>query len=173
LPLFGRRHTFPIPAILPATCDKCGARLRWVAVTEFDPVIGLEKVDHYRADCACGEVHYRDGRGQVVEPAVENLAPDRSEFANSPQGPQPYSGYMEFVKQERAKAEALKVAQAKKVADAAAAAAGGAPTSPAERPSAAELTAAPPAPAAALSEPGAAGEEEAPPAAAEESVPQS
>jgi hypothetical protein len=104
-------------------------------VTEYDPVIRLEKVDHYRADCACGEVHYRDGRGQVVEPAVENLPPDRSEFANSPQGPQPYSGYMEFVKQERAKAEALKVAQAKKAADAAAAtAAPGAPV-PAEAPS--------------------------------------
>ncbi|HXA41663.1 MAG TPA: hypothetical protein VNV65_01995 [Candidatus Solibacter sp.] len=123
MPIFGRHHTFPIPAVLPKTCDKCGARLKWVAVTEFDPVIGLEKVDHYRADCSCGEVHYRDGRGQVVEPAVVNLAPDRSEFANSPQGPQPYSGYMEFVQQERAKAEALKVAQAKKAADAAAAAA--------------------------------------------------
>jgi hypothetical protein len=135
LPLFARRHTFPIPAILPKNCDNCGARLHWVPVTEYDPVIRLEKVDHYRADCACGEVHYRDGRGQVVEPAVENLPPDRSEFANSPQGPQPYSGYMEFVKQERAKAEALKVAQAKKAADAAAApAAPGAPV-PAEAPS--------------------------------------
>jgi hypothetical protein len=106
-------------------------------VTEYDPVIRLEKVDHYRADCTCGEVHYRDGRGQVVEPAVVNLPPDRSEFANSPQGPQPYSGYTEFVKQERAKAEALKAAQAKKAADAAAAAAGGAPTATAERPAAA------------------------------------
>jgi hypothetical protein len=106
-------------------------------VTEYDPVIRLEKVDHYRADCTCGEVHYRDGRGQVVEPAVVNLPPDRSEFANSPQGPQPYSGYTEFVKQERAKAEALKAAQAKKAADAAAAAAGGAPAATAERPAAA------------------------------------
>jgi hypothetical protein len=123
LPLFRRRHTFPIPTILPKTCDKCGARLHWVPVTEYDPVIRLEKVDHYRADCACGEVHYRDGRGQVVEPAIVNLPPDKSEFANSPQGPQPYSGYMEFVTQERAKAEALKAAQAKKAADAAAAAA--------------------------------------------------
>lgn len=126
-------------------------------MTEFDPVIRLEKVDHYRADCTCGEVHYRDGRGQVVEPAVENLPPDKSEFANSPQGPQPYSGYMEFVKQERAKAEALKVAQAKKAADAAAAA-GGAPAATAERPPAA----APAEPAAAPPEPAAAAEETAP-----------
>jgi hypothetical protein len=105
-------------------------------VTIFDPVISLEKVDYYKAECACGEVHYRDGRGQVVEPAVPNLAPDRSDYANSPQGPQPYSGYMEFVKQERAKAEALKAAQAKKAADAAAAAAGGGPpaTTPARPP---------------------------------------
>ena len=127
-------------------------------MTEFDPVIRLEKVDHYRADCTCGKVHYRDGRGQVVEPAVENLPPDKSEFANSPQGPQPYSGYMEFVKQERAKAEALKVAQAKKAADAAAAAAGGAPAATAERPPAA----APAEPAAAPPEPAAAAEETAP-----------
>ena len=154
MPLFGRRHTFPIPAILPRTCDKCGARFRWVPVTELDPVIRLEKVDHYRADCTCGEVHYRDGRGQVVEPAVENLPPDKSEFANSPQGPQPYSGYMEFVKQERAKAEALKVAQAKKAADAGAAAAGGAPAATAERPPAAEApaSAAPPSAGAAAEE---------------------
>ena len=89
-------------------------RLKWQPVTHLDPVIGLEKVDHYKAECQCGEVHFRDGRGQVVEPAVINLPPDRSEFANSPQGPQPYSGFIEFVKQERAKAEALKVAQAKK-----------------------------------------------------------
>ena len=107
-----------------------------MAVTEYDPVIRLQKVDHYRADCACGEVHYRDGRGQVVEPAVVNLPPDKSEFANSPQGPQPYSGYMEFVQQERAKAEALKAAQAKKAAEAATAA-GGAPAATAERPAAA------------------------------------
>ena len=94
-------------------------------MTIFDPVIGLEKADYYKAECSCGEVHYRDGRGQVVEPAVPNLAPDRSDYANSPQGPQPYSGYMEFVQQERAKAEALKVAQAKKAADAAAGASAG------------------------------------------------
>lgn len=114
----------PIPSILPKTCPQCGARLRWTPVTIFDPVIGLEKVDYYKAECPCGEVHYRDGRGQVVEPAVPNLPPDRSDYANSPQGPQPYSGYMEFVQQERAKAEALKVAQAKKAADAGAATAG-------------------------------------------------
>jgi hypothetical protein len=124
LPIFGRRKkSFPIPAILPKTCPKCGRPLRWEAVTAFDPVIRLEKAEYYKAESECGEVLYRDGRGQVVEPAVENLAPDRSDFANSPQGPQPYSGYMEFVQQERAKAEALKVAQAKKAADAAAAAA--------------------------------------------------
>ena len=124
MPIFGRRKkSFPIPAILPKTCPKCGRPLRWEAVTAFDPVIRLEKVEYYKAESECGEVFYRDGRGQVVEPAVENLAPDRSEFANSPQGPQPYSGYMEFVQQERAKAEALKVAQAKKAAEAAAAAA--------------------------------------------------
>src|ERR1700736_2280794 len=116
----------------------------------FDAVIGLEKVEYYKAESECGEVFYRDGRGQVVEPAVENLAPDRSEFANSPQGPQPYSGYMEFVQQERAKAEALKVAQAKKAADAAAAASGGAPA-PSAAPAAgtATATSAPPAPSAA------------------------
>jgi hypothetical protein len=132
LPIFGRRQkTFPIPAILPKTCPKCGRPLKWRAVTAFDAVIGLEKVEYYVAESECGEVFYRDGRGQVVEPAVENLPPDRSDFANSPQGPQPYSGYMEFVAQERAKAEALKVAQAKKAADAAAAAAGGTPTAPA------------------------------------------
>src|SRR3982074_3980268 len=128
------RTKFPIPKILPTTCDNCGARLRWEPVTYFDPAIGTEKVDWYKAECSCGEVHYRDGRGQVVEPAVENLAPDRSEFANSPQGPQPYSGYMEFVQQERAKAEALKVAQAKKAADAAAAAAAPAAATAAARP---------------------------------------
>jgi hypothetical protein len=141
LPIFGRRQkTFPIPTILPKTCPKCGRPLKWQAVTAYDPVIRLEKVEYYKAESECGEVFYRDGRGQPVEPAVENLAPDRSEFANSPQGPQPYSGYMEFVRQERAKAEALKVAQAKKAADAAAAAAAPAPASSA-------------APAAAVSEP--------------------
>ena len=127
----------PIPSILPKTCPKCGARLHWTPVTIFDPVIRLEKVDYYKAECSCGEVHYRDGRGQVVEPAVLNLPPDRSDFANSPQGPQPYSGYMEFVQQERAKAEALKAAQAKKAADAAAAATGASPAATAGTPAAA------------------------------------
>jgi hypothetical protein len=135
LGMLGRKKALPIPDILPTRCDKCNAKLNWRAVAYFDPVIRLEKVDHYKAECACGEVHYRDGRGQVVEPAVVNLPPDRSEFANSPQGPQPYSGFLEFVKQERAKAEALKAAQAKKAADVAAgvtaapAAAGAAPPS--------------------------------------------
>jgi hypothetical protein len=150
LPIFGRRQkSFPIPAILPKTCPQCGRPLKWQAVTIFDTVIGLEKVEYYKAESECGEVFYRDGRGQVVEPAVENLPPDRSEFANSPQGPQPYSGYMEFVQQERAKAEALKVAQAKKAADAAAAAAGGT-TAPA---AAAPATPAPAAPASAAPAP--------------------
>ena len=117
------KKRLPIPAILPATCPDCGKRLKWEGVAYFDPVIGIEKPDHYKGTCGCdGRVHYRDGRGQVVEPAVVNLPPDKSEFANSPQGPQPYSGFLEFVAQERAKAEALKAAQAKKAADAAAAA---------------------------------------------------
>jgi hypothetical protein len=159
LPIFGRsKKTMPIPAILPKTCPKCGRPLKWQPVTIFDTVIGLEKVDYYKAESECGEVFYRDGRGQVVEPAVENLPPDRSEFANSPQGPQPYSGYMVFVQQERAKAEALKVAQAKKAADAAAAAAGGTPAA----------TAAPAAPAAAT--PSAKPAPEAPAPAAEDTA---
>jgi hypothetical protein len=123
--MFGRKKGLPVPRFLPQNCDNCGAGLKWAVVPYFDPVIGLEKVDHYKSECgSCHTVHYRDGRGQVVEPAVENLPPDKSEFANSPQGPQPYSGFLEFIKQERAKAEALKAAQAKKAADAAA---GGAP----------------------------------------------
>ena len=110
-----------MPKFLTNKCGNCGTGLKWEVVAYFDPVIGVEKVDHYKAECpSCHTVHYRDGRGQVVEPAIENLPPDRSEFANSPQGPQPYSGFLEFVKQERAKAEALKAAQAKKAADAAA-----------------------------------------------------
>ena len=153
MPIFGRsRKTLPIPAILPKTCPKCGRPLKWRPVTIFDTVIGLEKVDYYVAESECGEVFYRDGRGQVVEPAVENLPPDRSDFANSPQGPQPYSGYMEFVQQERAKAEALKVAQAKKAADAAAATAGGTPAAPAAT-AASAATAPPAAPAAAPAAP--------------------
>jgi len=122
--MFGRKKGLPVPSFLPEKCTNCNARLSWEVVAYFDPVIRVEKVDHYRAECAsCHTVHHRDGRGEVVEPAVVNLPPDTSEFANSPQGPQPYSGFIEFIKQERAKAEALKVAQAKKAADAAAAAA--------------------------------------------------
>ena len=135
--MFGRKRELPVPTFLTEKCDQCGARLDWKVVPYFDPIIGLEKVDHYQATDPAGHVHYRDGRGQTVEPAVENLPPDRSDFANSPQGPQPYSGFLEFVQQERAKAEALKVAQAKKAADAAAAAAGGgapAPAAPAPKP---------------------------------------
>jgi hypothetical protein len=165
LPIFGRsKNRFPAPAILPKTCPKCGRPLKWQAVTILDTVIGLEKVDYYKAESECGEVFYRDGRGQVVEPAVENLPPDRSEFANSPQGPQPYSGYMVFVQQERAKAEALKVAQAKKAADAAAAAAGGTPAAPAA------ATAAPAARAAAT--PGAKPAPDTPPATEDTASPQ-
>jgi len=133
--MFGRKKSLPVPRFLDATCGQCGGRLDWQVVAYFDPVIGVEKVDHYQATDTAGHVHYRDGRGQAVEPAVENLPPDRSDFANSPQGPQPYSGFLEFVQQERAKAEALKAAQAKKAADAAAAAAGGtAPATPAAVP---------------------------------------
>ncbi|MFN2465187.1 MAG: hypothetical protein ABR598_02855 [Candidatus Dormibacteria bacterium] len=128
--MFGARKTLPVPAILPGKCPECDARVSWQVVEYFDPVIRLQKVDHYRGECAGGHVLYRDQRGQVVEPAELNLPPDRSEFAQSPQGPQPYSGFLEFVKQERAKAEALKVAQAKKAADAAAAAAAPAEAAP-------------------------------------------
>ncbi|MFN2462511.1 MAG: hypothetical protein ABR573_01240 [Candidatus Dormibacteria bacterium] len=120
--VFGRTRSLPIPRFLPASCEQCGGRLEWKVVSYHDPVIRVDKVDHYEATDGAGHVHLRDGRGQAVEPAVENLAPDRSEFANSPQGPQPYTGFLEFVQQERAKAEALKAAQAKKLADAAAAA---------------------------------------------------
>lgn len=136
--MFGRRKSFPIPRILPTTCTNCGKALHWTAVTLHDPAIGIEKVDHYKAECVCGEVYHRDGRGQVVEPAVENLAPDKSDYANSPQGPQPYSGYLEFVAQERAKEAAFKQAQAAK----ATAAAGGAGTeSGGEQPPVATATA--------------------------------
>jgi hypothetical protein len=86
------KERFPIPAVLPRSCPECNARLRWEAVTLYDPVIRKHKVDYYRAECSCGEVHYRDARGQVVEPAVANLPPDQSDTANSPQGPQPYPG---------------------------------------------------------------------------------
>jgi hypothetical protein len=137
--MFGGIKSLPVPDILPTKCPDCGSNLKWQVVEYVDAIIGIKKADHYKAECANGHVHYRDQRGQVVEPAVANLAPDRSEFANSPQGPQPYSGFIEFVKQERAKAEALKAAQAKKAADAAA---GG------------ENTAATPAPAAAAAAPG-------------------
>ena len=144
--MFGRKKGLPVPGFLPQKCGNCGGNLRWEVVSYFDPVIAVEKVDYYKAECAsCHTVHYRDGRGQVVEPAIENLAPDRSEFANSPQGPQPYSGFLEFVKQERAKAAALKVAQAKKAADAAAGA-----SSPAAAPAASGT----PAPQAAVEVPG-------------------
>lgn len=118
--MFRGIKSLPVPDILPTKCPDCGSNLKWQVVEYVDPIIRIKKVDHYKAECANGHVHHRDQRGQVVEPAVENLPPDRSEFANSPQGPQPYSGFIEFVKQERAKAEALKVAQAKKAADAAA-----------------------------------------------------
>ncbi|MEA2684088.1 MAG: hypothetical protein QOK05_2416 [Chloroflexota bacterium] len=141
--MFGAKKPLPVPDSLERKCPDCGSSLKWQVVEYVDPVIGIRKVDHYKAECANGHVHYRDQRGQVVEPAVENLAPDRSEFANSPQGPQPYSGFIEFVKQERAKAEALKAAQAKKAADAAAAAAAPAGASPAAAGAPAPAAAAP------------------------------
>jgi hypothetical protein len=115
--MFGAKKSLPVPDILPTKCPDCGSKLVWEVVEYLDPVIGIRKVDHYRGGCANGHVQYRDQRGQVVEPAELNLPPDRSEFAQSPQGPQPYSGFIEFVKQERAKAEALK---AKRAAEAAA-----------------------------------------------------
>ena len=120
--MFGRKFKFPIPKNLPATCPNCGAKLDWKPLTELDPVIGIEKVQWYQADCSCGEVHYRDGRGQEVEPPTENLAPDKSDVGRSPQGEFQYSGYLEFVQQERDKAAAL---EAKKVAAAAAPTRGG------------------------------------------------
>ena len=132
--MFGAKKSLPLPRFLPAKCPECGNALPWTVVSYVDPIIGIEKVDHYQATDSAGHVHCRDARGQTVEPAIENLPPDRSDFANSPQGPQPYSGFLEFVQQERAKAEALKVAQAKKAADAAAAAAGGAAAPPAAAP---------------------------------------
>lgn len=113
--MFGATKSLPIPDILPTKCPDCGSKLGWEAVEYLDAVIGIRKADHYNGLCANGHVHYRDQRGQVVEPAELNLPPDRSEFAQSPQGPQPYSGFIEFVKQERVKAEALK---AKRSADA-------------------------------------------------------
>jgi hypothetical protein len=134
--MFGARKPLPVPAVLSTKCPDCGQRLKWEVVEYFDPIIRLQKVDHYKGACGSGHVHYRDQRGQVVEPAVENLPPDTSDFAQSPQGPQPYSGFLEFVKQERAKAEALKAAQAKKAADAAAAQAAPAGDAPAAGPEA-------------------------------------
>jgi hypothetical protein len=88
---------FPIPDVLPKNCPNCKARLKWEGVGLYDAVIRREKVDHYRAECSsCGTLHYRDQRGQPVEPAVLNLPPDLSETANSPQGPQPYPGTPEY-----------------------------------------------------------------------------
>jgi hypothetical protein len=121
--MFGGKKTLPVPGILPTKCPDCGSKLSWEVVEYLDPVIGIRKADHYQGQCGNSHVHYRDQRGQVVEPAELNLPPDKSEYAQSPQGPQPYTGFIEAVKLERAKAEALKAAQAKKAADAAAAAA--------------------------------------------------
>jgi hypothetical protein len=86
------RTKLPIPRNLPTQCPTCGSKLKWTPVTHLDEVIGIEKVDWYKAECSCGEVLYYDGRGQPVEPPVPNLPPDRSPIANSPQGPQPYPG---------------------------------------------------------------------------------
>jgi hypothetical protein len=102
-----RAKRWAIPARLPGNCLSCNARLGWTAVTMLDRVLNAEKVDHYRAECRCGEVHYYDGRGQRVEPALPNLPPDLSEVANTPQGPTPYSGFLEFFAQEKAKAAEL------------------------------------------------------------------
>jgi hypothetical protein len=93
--MFGRKK-FPIPRNLPTQCPTCGSKLKWTPVTHFDDIIGIDKVDYYNAECSCGEVLAYDGRAQKVEPAVVNLAPDRSPIANSPQGPQPYPGTPDY-----------------------------------------------------------------------------
>jgi hypothetical protein len=113
--MLGRRRRLPVPDSLPATCPTCGKQLYWTPIGHVDTVIKLEKVDYYEARCACGEVLCRDGRNQPVEPPEENLAPDRSPVARSPQGMQPYPGTPEY-----AKAEAVAKEVARKAAEAAA-----------------------------------------------------
>ncbi|MHB8510352.1 MAG: hypothetical protein ACYDGR_17175 [Candidatus Dormibacteria bacterium] len=61
-------------------------------MTLLDRALGEEKVDHYAANCSCGEAHAYDGRGQKVEPAAVNLPPDLSEVAQTPNGLIPYAG---------------------------------------------------------------------------------
>lgn len=102
-----RAKRWGIPARLPGKCPDCDASLTWIPVTLFDRVLGADKIDHYRAECSCGSVHHYDGRGQRVEPALPNLPPDLSDVANTPQGPTPYSGFLEFFAQEKAKAAEL------------------------------------------------------------------
>jgi hypothetical protein len=142
--MLGRRRQLPIPRFLPELCSNCGRELKWTVVSHYDPIIRKHKADYYTAECVCGEVYYRDPRGQPVEPATENFAPDRSMFAKSPQGNQWYPGTTEYSEGERKAAEAAKqaaIAAAQKAAAAKEAAAqqaaqqpaaeGGAPPVPA------------------------------------------
>ena len=74
-----RPTRFPIPRVLPASCASCGGRLHWVPVSYFDPIVRLEKVDHYKSKCAaCGAEYFYDGRGQPVEPATLNVPPENT-----------------------------------------------------------------------------------------------
>ena len=77
--------------MLPKRCKQCNEVLRWVPEVLWDRALRADKVDHYRAESSCGEVYYYDGRGQPVEPATPNLAPDTSEVAQSPMGLIPYA----------------------------------------------------------------------------------
>ena len=137
--MLGRRRKLPLPRFLEEKCDQCGRRLDWKIVSHFDPVIRLDKPDYYVAKCACGENHYRDGRGQPVSPPEENLAPDRSMFALSPQGQQWYPGTAEYKDAQAKAAEQAKAAaeaKAKQAAAPAAAAPAPRPATPAPAPEA-------------------------------------
>jgi len=123
----GRRKRLPVPSFLPGTCPNCGKALSWTVKGYVDMVIKLEKVDYYEARCECGEALYRDGRNQPVEPPTENLAPDRSPMARSPQGMQPFPGTPEYEKAEATAKEAAKKAAEAAAQKAAAAKAGAGP----------------------------------------------
>ena len=146
--MLGRRRKLPIPRFLEEKCDKCGRRLHWTVVSHYDPIIGMEKPDYFKAQCECGEDHYRDGRGQPVAPPEENLAPDRSMYALSPQGKQWFPGTKEYAEAEVKAAEAAKAAAAA-AAKAAAAKEAAAQAPPAAQAPAPEASTAPAQPAAA------------------------